>query len=371
MLEAEKKSKNRIKILFYRWCYILIFEGFPLNIGWELTLACNLRCSHCASSAGLPRPNELTTKEALKLCDQFPNLLVQQVDFTGGEPLLRKDWMDIALHLHDLGIIATLLTNGLVLDCDIVSLLKEAGISNIGMSLDGLEQTHDHIRKCKGSFKSVIRDIKILQKANLPFIIITTVNALNVHELPAILQLLRSLKVRCWRIQPMIPTGRVKNFEELGIDANWIMELVSFIQYWKPKAKENETRIICGDGLHYIDENLVNKPWRGCPAGIITCGIKSDGKVIGCLTMPDELVEGDLRKNDLWDIWYHPDSFAYTRRFSPDQLGSNCNSCSKAKECLGGCSICSYAVEGRFHNNPYCFYRNSQTTHLATGNGVL
>lgn len=335
------------------------FEGFPLNIGWELTLACNLRCSHCASSAGLPRPSELTTKEALKICDQFPNLLVQEVDFTGGEPLLRADWADIALYLRDLGISTTILTNGLVIRPDIISQIKDAGISKVGMSLDGLEQTHDRIRGRRGSFEHVIRCIKMVMEAKLPFIVITTVNALNIHELPAILRLLQSLGVRCWRLQPVIPTGRVKNSRELGTDAQWITELVRFIRYWKPRAKKNGTRIICGDGLEFIDENVIKKPWRGCPAGIISCDIMSDGRVKGCSSMPDELVEGDLRKKDLWDIWFHPDSFAYNRRFSPDKLGPNCMSCDKAAECLGGCSACSYAATGSFHNNPYCFYRNN------------
>ena len=58
------------------------YEGFPFIVGWELTLACNMRCRHCASAAGLPRARELTLDEALALCDQFPALAVQEVDFT-------------------------------------------------------------------------------------------------------------------------------------------------------------------------------------------------------------------------------------------------------------------------------------------------
>lgn len=72
--------------------------------------------------------------------------------------------------------------------------------------------------------------------------------------------------------------------------------------------------IICSDGLEYvIDNDQDEKPWRGCSAGNVSCGITSDGRVKGCLSMPDEVTEGDLRKNNLWDIWFHPDSFAYTR----------------------------------------------------------
>jgi hypothetical protein len=77
----------------------------------------------------------------------------------------------------------------------------------------------------------------------------------------------------------------------------------------------------------------------------------------GCLSLPDNIVEGDLRQRDLWNIWFDPDSFAYTRQFSRIKLGSNWRSYDKAELCHGGCSAMSYGVTGDFHNDPYCFYR--------------
>ena len=72
--------------------------------------------------------------------------------------------------------------------------------------------------------------------------------------------------------------------------------------------------------------------------------------------MPDELIEGDLRKNDLWDIWFSPNAFAYNRQFSQSQLGANCANCDMNETCSGGCSTSSYASTGIFHNDPCCFY---------------
>ena len=98
------------------------------------------------------------------------------------------------------------------------------------------------------------------------------------------------------------------------------------------------------------------------------CSITSNGKVKGCLSLPDHLVEGDLRENDLWDIWFHPDAFAYTRNFSIEDLGQNCRSCPMGEQCKGGCSAMSYSYTGRFHNDPYCFYafeQRSERTKLA------
>ena len=127
------------------------FEGFPLIIGWELTLRCNLRCRHCGSSAGQPRENELTTEEALAICEQLPDLLVQEVDFTGGEPFLRPDLLIIAEKLKDLNINTNILTHGYGYSAKDIENLKKAGISGAGISLDGLEATHDYTRRSRGS----------------------------------------------------------------------------------------------------------------------------------------------------------------------------------------------------------------------------
>ncbi|MCE8425429.1 MAG: radical SAM protein [Candidatus Methanoperedens sp.] len=337
----------------------MIFEGFPLIIGWELTLACNLRCNHCGSSAGYPRPSELTTKESLKICDQFPDLLVQEVNFTGGEPLLRSDWEDIAVHLRDLGIATKILTNGMVLQSDIVSRIKDAGISGVGISLDGLEQTHNRIRASMGSFQYVLNGIEMVLRAEIPLTVITTVNALNIHELPALFDLLQSAGVKSWRVQPIIPVGRVQNSVELGLGEQAYIQLEDFVQRWSPTAKKAGMKLLYSDGLGYFEESEIYEelPWRGCSAGILSCGITSDGKIKGCLSLPDELVDGDLRKNDLWDIWFNPDSFAYTRQFSVEKLGYNCSSCDKGEQCRGGCSAKSYGNTNIFHNDPYCVYK--------------
>ena len=336
----------------------MAFEGFPFVIGWELTLKCNLRCSHCGSSAGEPRPNELTTDEALNICEQFPALLVQEVDFTGGEPLLRPDWFLIARHLKKLGILTNFLTNGIGIGSDTVARLKEIGVSAVGISLDGLEETHDSIRNYRGSFAAVLKSIALMQSASLTLNVITTVNAVNLPELPELLTLLQSIGVGFWRLQPIIPTGRVQSHSELNIDNKDILHLGRFIRENRCCAEREGLHIICSDGLQYVDEDGDHeRPWRGCSAGLSTCGIMSDGKVKGCLSMPDELVEGNLHEKSLWDIWFHPDSFAYTRQFMQDQLGTNCSICDKALECKGGCSSSSYCSTGQFHNDAYCFYR--------------
>jgi radical SAM protein with 4Fe4S-binding SPASM domain len=341
----------------------MTFEGFPFIIGWELTLTCNLRCTHCGSSAGKPRHDELTTAEALALCEQFPALLVQEVDFTGGEPLLRPDWPLIAERLIALGVPTNVLTNGMAVGVDTVAQMKDVGISGVGISLDGLESTHDHIRSRKGSFTAVLHSIAAMQSAGLPFNVITTVNALNLGELPRMLALLRSLGVACWRLQPLIHMGRVRSHAELHIEGSAMSSIGQFVREAKRSSNGADLQIICSDGLEYVEEEESDRPWRGCSAGIVSCGITSDGKVKGCLSMPDELIEGDLRQNTLWQIWFDPKTFSYTRRFTASQLGANCRTCEKGIECQGGCTSSSYCGTGQFHNDALCYYRVSREAH--------
>jgi|WetSurMetagenome_2_1015567.scaffolds.fasta_scaffold53573_1 radical SAM protein with 4Fe4S-binding SPASM domain len=331
------------------------FEGFPLIIGWELTLRCNLRCLHCGSSAGYPRESELTTGEALAICEQFPGLLVQEVDFTGGEPLLRPDLPVIASKLKDLGISTCILTHGIGYTADNIAQLKDMGISGVGISLDGLEHTHDYIRRTKGAYGSVMKTIKLLQDADLPFNVISTVHSRNVGELQAMYEHLQAAHVHAWRLQVVIPNGRAKKMPELQITEKDLLLLGLFIQQNKKNGSPDSLKIVCGDGLQYIIPTL--RPWKGCAAGIVSCGITADGKVKGCLSMSDELIEGDLRLNSLWDVWFHPDAFHYNRAFQSGDLGAFCSLCQKGNICKGGCSSSSYAITGLFHNDPNCFHR--------------
>lgn len=201
------------------------FDEFPFVVGWELTLVCNLRCRHCGSSADLPREDELTLEESLAICDQFPELFVQEVNFTGGEPLLRPDWQRIADHLRKLDLKTKILTNGVTLDPNIIAQMKQVEIAGVGISLDGLEVTHDYIRGHKGLFRRVLTGIKLVLNADIPLTLITTVNALNIRELSSLFALLRSLGVSSWQIQPIFPLGRANDAAELELTQQSYMDL--------------------------------------------------------------------------------------------------------------------------------------------------
>ena len=339
----------------------MAFERFPLVIGWEITLACNLRCQHCGSSAGQPRFKELTTNEALSICEQFPDLLVHEVIFTGGEPLVRADWPKIANRLRELKIKTKLITNGLLLDPNTIAQLNDTGVARLGVSIDGLEAIHDQIRNHVGLFRHITNNIEKLLRAGIPVTVLTTVNSLNVNELTALSSLLQSLGVDIWQIQPIFPLGRANEFTKLILSETEYMHFGEFARDYM-LATQGAPTLMPGDSFGYYTELDQRQPaWGGCSAGLDLCGITSDGRIKGCLSMPDELIEADLRQRELWDIWFDPNAFSYNRQFSKPNLGPNCHSCERGEYCRGGCSSMSYSCTGKMHNDPYCFYgmRNS------------
>src|SRR6266545_4082951 len=95
----------------------------PVNLTWEVSLACNLRCSHCLSSSGEPAAGELTTAEALNLVDQLHTAGVFQINFGGGEPFLRPDFEEILAACHGKGIMTCISTNGTLLNAERVARL--------------------------------------------------------------------------------------------------------------------------------------------------------------------------------------------------------------------------------------------------------
>lgn len=335
----------------------MAFEGFPFVLGWELTLACNLRCEHCGSAAGIAKNSELSTEEALELCNQFPELLVKEVDFTGGEPLVRKDWAKIANRLNRLKIPVNMITNGLALDRSTISLAKNVGVAHIGISLDGLEETHDKIRGHEGLFQKVLMAINNLNSAEMPITVMTTVNEANAKELPELQEMLISLGVTKWRLQPLFQLGRVHDFPELTLKEQTYLDLGVFIKE-NTSNKNSPIEILPADSCGYFSELDDREPsWQGCNAGLVTCGITCDGKIKGCLSLPDSFVEGDLRKNDLWSIWFNSNAFKYTRGFTEKDLGQNCVSCEKTMQCKGGCSAMSLGSSNKLHDDPYCYLR--------------
>ena len=334
----------------------------PGVIVWELTLKCNLNCLHCGSTAGKARGDELSTKEAIKLCKDFAELGAHEVCLMGGEPLIRKDWYEIAKEIRDLGMKLSIISNGYTVNDDIIAKFIKLEPHVVSTSLDGaVAKTHDSIRGVSGSFDRVMKYLELCRKADLPTSAITTVSKINFKELPGIKDLLFDRFI-AWQIQTASPIGRFP--KDLVLSEEEFYALGLFIANLKQKYSSRQMPVIGAHCLgyysNYIPELGILPEWQGCQAGISVLSIQSNGGVKGCLSTPDEYIEGNVRKRSIVDIWNDPNSFSYNRKFKKEDLGPNCKGCKYGENCKGGCMSMSTAYTGKPFNTPLCFYRIEQ-----------
>ncbi len=168
-----------------------VSEGRGPVVVWNCTKTCNLNCVHCyARSEAIKYQNELTHEEGLSLIDQLADFKVPVILFSGGEPLLRPDFFELANYAASKGIRPTISTNGTRIDEDIAKRLKDMGVGYVGISLDGCEATHDKFRGKPGAFQMALRGIRNCvatgQKVGLRF----TITRDNVQDLDSIFDLL-------------------------------------------------------------------------------------------------------------------------------------------------------------------------------------
>lgn len=341
----------------------------PRNCVWELTLACNLRCAHCGSRAGQPRPGELDTQECLDLVDQLAELECELVTLSGGEPTLREDWDLVARAVADRGIPVNMVTNGTGIDRETARRAVDAGMCNVGVSLDGPSSIHDRIRG-PGTFRRTVAGIEQFLAVGLGVGIMTTVNRLNFHRLEEIRDIAAELGASSLRLQLGKPMGAMGDRDDLVIRPRQLLDLVPRVARMK---KEGVIPVNVGDSIGYYgphDKTLRGWGWRGreerwqgCQAGMNAIGIESDGGIKGCLSMQarvgeyDPFREGTVRERSLAELWFRPGAFPYNREFSLEDLSGFCRRCSKALKCRGGARCVSSAVTGLLSEDPFCYHR--------------
>jgi radical SAM protein with 4Fe4S-binding SPASM domain len=317
-----------------------------------------MNCLHCGQSAGEVRTNELTTEEALELCNQLNELNTKVINLTGGEPILRRDWIEIGKRIRDLGIDLSILSNGLALDEKIIAQLRELDVYCISLSIDGgTPKTHDGIRGIKGSFDKCILSLELLKKEDLPTTVITTVHKENIKELTLIREQILD-KAKAWQIQIAAPIGRFP--KNLILSKEEFYSLAMFIAATRKKYSVKEFAVIGAHSIGYhskmLRSTMLSPIWNGCQAGITTVGILSNGGVKGCLSLPNDYVEGNIREKKLTDIWNDPEFASYNRKFKKIDLKGDCKYCNYSKRCKGGCETVSVTLTGEMHCDPYCLY---------------
>jgi radical SAM protein with 4Fe4S-binding SPASM domain len=353
----------------------------PYVVSWNLTYRCNLACEHCYLDAGgtplvgtenFADRSELGTEECFRVIDQLAAFAPECVTIlTGGEPLLRRDILEIVRRAAERGLWVVVGTNGVRITENLARHLADAGARGLSLSLDALDpDRHDHFRKVRGAWRNTVEGAEILNRTGLPFIVQTTAGSHNLGELDAIADFAHDrLAARVWNLYFLVPTGRGQFVSDIS-PAQYDEVLASLYRIQGKYDRRMLVNAKCAP--HYIKTVLENSADRGqtraatsfdsvqdasrpglsqirvysggaggCPAGTHYMGIRPNGDVTPCPYLP--VFAGTLRRSSLAELWTSSGLFADIRRRT--SLGGRCGACELNSHC-GGCRARAYGMTG-------------------------
>ncbi|WP_232697272.1 radical SAM/SPASM domain-containing protein [Brevibacillus daliensis] len=346
-------------------------------IAWNITKTCNLHCKHCyANSEAKKYEGELSTEEALHVIDQFAEQKVPVILFSGGEPLIRPDIFELAERAIEHGIRVTFSTNGTLIDKEKAKRLKDLGISYVGISLDGMKETHDAFRQKEGAFDLALRGIRncleIGQKVGLRF----TMNKHNIDELPDIFRLIEEENIPRICFYHLVYAGRggveddishsqtrealdyiienIQRFHELG-QPREILTVDNHADaiYLYLKTKETNPELA---------ERIWEKMQRngGNRSGIAICNVDNLGNV-----HPDQFSQqihlGNLREQTFEEIWNSEHPILAGLRNRKDKIHGRCSSCQYFSVCNGNFRPRAQGFYGDYWaSDPQCYLTDQE-----------
>lgn len=203
--------------------------AIPRVIAWEVTRRCPLRCRHCrAGAADVPYEHELSTAECMKVLDSLAPLAAKKPErvgppemmiiWTGGEPMMRPDILDLVSHATRLGIRSVMAPCGLLVTPERLAALKDAGVAACSFSIDGPDAaSHDAFRGVSGAFDNVMRAMRAAREVGMPFQMNTTVSTLNVDRLEEFHALAVAQGAAKLDLFFLVPVGRGKAIADYAL----------------------------------------------------------------------------------------------------------------------------------------------------------
>jgi 12,18-didecarboxysiroheme deacetylase len=176
---------------------------------WNMGRRCNLKCVHCyAHSKDIEYKDELTTAQGKELMDDLAQFGAPVILFSGGEPTMRKDLPELAMYARYKGMRAVISTNGTLIDKKMAKVLKDIGLSYVGVSLDGMKETNDKFRGVKGAFDAALNGMRNCLAEGVKVGLRFTINKKNVNDITAIFDLLEKEKIPRVCFYHLVYSGR-------------------------------------------------------------------------------------------------------------------------------------------------------------------
>ena len=344
----------------------------PLYIAWETTHRCNATCIHCYTNSGpdVNCDNELSTEKALDVIDQLADSGLMVLAFSGGEPMLRKDWLILAEHAKKHGLAVNIGTNGSSINTQTANELKEVGVHSVTVSLDShIPEIHDRIRQKEGLFWQAIKAILLLVDRGVRVVVGFTPTKLNLKDGGYVIQLAHQLGANAVNLSNYVPAGR----GSISIDLR-AEELRRILEEWieyRQKYK-GQLEVIWHDcRVSLIVPEHEKRDYLGCGAGRFVARILPDGTVTPCFFLPIPI--GSMRTNNFQEIWQDSKILRQFRERS-GHISGNCKECEHLQIC-GGCRSVAYAYSNKdpLAGDPHCWIVPDDTSYmeaLAEGAGL-
>lgn len=251
---------------------------------------------------------------------------------TGGEPLVRKDIMEVGAEIKKRGYLWGMVTNGMLLTQDKVRELVETGLDTVAMSFDGFEAEHNWMRGSDLSFKRADAALDWFNEhPALTWDVITCVNRRNFNYLNEFKEYLISRGVKMWRIFTVAPMGRAVTEPELMVPDEQFRQLMEFIAAVRREGKI-QLNFSC-EGFVGRYEGLVRDHLFRCVAGVSVASILSDGSISGCLSIRSDYHQGNIHKDNFWEVWENGFKPYRNRRWMKTD---ECRQCKAWRYCQGG-----------------------------------
>jgi radical SAM protein with 4Fe4S-binding SPASM domain len=306
----------------------------------------------------------LSTEEIRSLFQQAAKMGVKDFELTGGETYLRDDWVELIRMATELGMTCALITAGRAIDDTKARQARQAGLDRVSVSLDGLRETHESLRRTPNGFDLGLRAIAAFRNAGLDVGCNTQVNARNWRDLPPLADLLVTQGLYAWQIQLMIPMGRAADAADLWLEPYQMLEVIPAIARVIDRCAPDHLKVFAGDNVGYFGPHegaLRRYSSRrghtiGCSAGLMVVGVDANGNVTGCSALDGaEQMAGNIRERELCTIF--EEAAVLRRNVKDGEVWGFCATCYYAAVCRGGCSATAIALTGRPGNNPYCHHR--------------
>ena len=289
---------------------------------WNLIRRCNLTCKHCyAQSADHDYAGELSTAEVFGVMDDLRAFGVPVLILSGGEPLLRPDIFEIAHRSKAMGFYTSLSTNGTLIDASMADRIAEVDFDYVGISLDGLRETHDKFRRLQGAYDRSLTALRLLNARGIKTGLRFTMTALNANDFPALLELMRTEQVQKFYFSHLNYAGRGNTHR--GKDAQHLatreaMDLL-FDRAWASARAGLDEEFVTGnndaDGPYLLqwlerrEPDLARRFAADLRARLVAWGGNSSGVQVANI---DNL--GHVHPDTMW--WHHDLGCVRERSFS-------------------------------------------------------